>query len=184
MSNRLLTDTCAAIKLAALGDKLFEKGALPGGDLILHPKLFQETRKWPKDKKELYANELSILAKIRATSGLVKSGSEVQAQIALIDMTQEELGRSIGRTDKELLAAILLDEDMGLVTNDGAFFAVASEGFSIDSFCAEDILIEAINHSVVTVEEAQALLERWEVTGDSVLNSAKSALKAAGLRID
>lgn len=70
MNVRLLTDTCAAIKLLIFGEKLFQKGALPSGNLILHPRVFNETARWESNRKLQFKAELETMAKIKATTGL------------------------------------------------------------------------------------------------------------------
>src|SRR4051812_25202800 len=67
---RLLTDTCAAMKLFAFGNKLFQPGVLKSGDLVIHARVFNETRKWPPYKKQKYQSELKVLATVRATPNL------------------------------------------------------------------------------------------------------------------
>ena len=49
---QLLSDTCSVIKLLAPGFDFFRPGVLSIGDLIVHPLLHTEVRKWDRVKKE------------------------------------------------------------------------------------------------------------------------------------
>jgi hypothetical protein len=169
MRHRLLTDTCAALKLAAFGEALFKPNSLPRGDLILHPLVFSETKKWHPTKKLQFEPEFKVLSLVRSTPGLVTDKKKVQAQVVIIDMTQQNLGTSIGRVDKELLAAILIDGEMGLVSNDAAFCEVASDGFGLEVVTAEEILLEAMDANLITLAAAQEAVKRWEQTNSSTL---------------
>ena len=183
MPSRFLADTCAALKIAALGEKIFKAGALPLGDLILHPLLFQETKKWPPERKKKFDNEFSVLAKIRHTPNLLPPAKDLEAHLEVIDMTQDAVGRSIGRVDKNILAAVLYDGEMGLVTNDISLYIVASEGFSVETFSAEEIVCEAIAAQLITLAEAQAAVERWYQTGDGVARGHLKRLQEIGLKL-
>lgn len=156
---RLLTDTCAAIKLAAFGDKLFKPGALSNGDLILHPRVFNETRKWPPYKKEKYKNELALLGAIKATPGLRPPPDEIETLETIIFSTMDEIGSPIGSADREQLVAAI-HAKAEIVTNDGPFTEVA-EALEVAVHTAERIVIEAHTQSVLTKTEVIAARKVW-----------------------
>jgi hypothetical protein len=183
MPTRLLADTCAALKIAALGEKVFKAGALPLGDLILHPLLFQETKKWPEERRKNFSAEFAILAKVRATPNLQPPAKELEVHLEVIDMTQDAVGRSIGRVDKNILAAVLFDGEMGLVTNDGSLYVVASEGLSVETYMAEDIVCESVSARLVTLAEAQAAINRWHQTGDGIARGQAKQLQEIGIKL-
>jgi len=157
---RLLTDTCAAIKLVAFGDKLFKPGILSNGDLILHPRVFNETRKWPPYKKEKYKAELALLATIKATSGLRPSVDEIETLETIIFSTMDEIGSPIGAADREQLVAAI-HAKAEIVTNDGPFTEVA-EALEVVVHTAERIVIEAHTQTVLTKAEVISARKTWE----------------------
>jgi hypothetical protein len=67
---RLIADTCAALKLLGAGEIFFKDGARPIGKLVLHPRLFNETKRWTPAKKKKYQAELALAGKIRAAAGI------------------------------------------------------------------------------------------------------------------
>ena len=69
---KLITDTCSVIKLLTFGSKLFQEGLIPLGDLVIHSRVFRETKKWPQEKKIKYEKELSLLPKIKNNSHISK----------------------------------------------------------------------------------------------------------------
>ena len=156
---RLLTDTCAAIKLVAFGSKLFDPGVLKNGDLVLHPRVFNETRKWPPYKKEKYKEELAELAKIKATTGLRPTADEAETLNTIIFSTMDEIGSPIGAADREQLVAVI-HAKAELVTNDTPFAKVA-EALDVVVHTAETIVIEAHMQAVVTKDEVKAALAIW-----------------------
>lgn len=157
---RLLTDTCAAIKLVAFGDKLFKSGVLSNGDLVLHPRVFNETKKWPPYKKEKYKVELAQLAQIKATTGLRPPADEFDILESLIFSTMDEIGSPIGAADREQLASAIHAKSE-IVTNDTPFTDVA-EALEVIVHTAERIVIEAHSQSIVTKEEVIAARLIWE----------------------
>lgn len=157
---RLLTDTCAAIKLVAFGDKLFKAGVLSNGDLILHPRVFNETRKWPPYKKEKYKSELAMLASIKATSGLRPPAGEIETLETIIFSTMDEIGSPIGAADREQLVAAI-HAKAEIVTNDGPFTEVA-EALDVVVHTAERIVIEAHGQAVLGKEEIRIARSTWE----------------------
>lgn len=157
---RILTDTCAAIKLLAFGDKLFKSGVLTNGDLVLHPRVFNETRKWPPYKKEKYKVELAQLTQIKATTGLRPPSDEFEIIESLIFSTMDEIGSPIGSADREQLASAIHSKSE-IVTNDTPFTDVA-EALEIVVHTAERIVIEAHSQSVITKMEIIAARKTWE----------------------
>jgi hypothetical protein len=156
---RLLTDTCAAIKLVAFGDKLFKAGLLTNGDLVLHPRVFNETRKWLPDKKEKYKRELELLLKIKATAGLKPPTDEAETLNSIIFSTMDELGSPIGAADREQLIAAIYSK-AEVVTNDAPFSKVA-EALDVVVHTAERIVIEAHTQNVITKAEVIAARATW-----------------------
>lgn len=157
---RLLTDTCAAIKLAAFGDKLFKPGVLSNGDLALHPRVFNETRKWPPYKKEKYKSELALLATVKATPRLRPPSDEIETLETIIFSTMDEIGFPIGAADREqLVAAIYAKAE--IITNDGPFTEVA-EALEVAVHTAERIAIEAHTQAVLSKAEVTAARKVWE----------------------
>jgi hypothetical protein len=181
MRQRLLADTCSALKLAAFGKLLFETNALPKGDLIPHPSLFRETSKWPESRKNKHKEQFSVLNEVRSTPGLANDGRKIQAQIGIIEMTQEELGLSIGRVDKEILAAVLSNENVSLVTNDRALSEIAETGFTLEVANAEEIIIEALDAGAITTEQARTAVAKWFHSGDTIANSAVHVFRERGI---
>lgn len=162
---RLLTDTCAAIKLLAFEDKLFKAGVLSNGDLILHPRVFNETKRWPSYKKEKYKQELECLGKIRATSGLRPSTpDETERLEAIIIATMDEIGSPIGSADRDQLCSAIYCE-AEIVTNDSPFARVA-EALEVNVHSAERIVIEAYSQSVINREDLIAARKRWAENGE------------------
>lgn len=160
MPQRLLTDTCSALKLLALGDHLFKPGVFPLGDLIIHPRVLNETRRWDETRKTKYAKELAALSKIKATTDLRPPPKSQQRQQLIIERTIEELGLSVGRADVEQLVSAM-HFDMMLVTNDEGF-ANAAVALDVVVHTAEQILIEALKAKVVTKAEARNCMEHWK----------------------
>jgi hypothetical protein len=157
--SRLLTDTCSALKLLAL-EKLFKPGSLPLGDLILHPRVFNETKRWDAAYKSKYKDELESMGRIRATTDLRPPDKSFQRHRMVIQRTIDEQGVSVGRADVEQLASVI-HFDLKLVTNDRPFSEVAV-ALDVEVFTAEQILIEAVREKTVTIDEAKLALKRWE----------------------
>lgn len=157
---RLLTDTCSAIKLLALGNKLFAPNALSRGDLIIHPRVFNETRKWPSYKKTKYNAELTLLNSIRSTPNLRPANpNEVENLQTIITATMEQIGLSIGSADiDQLTSAIYVKAE--IVTNDAPFAEVA-EALDVSVHTAERILIEAYEQGVITKNELIVAEKKW-----------------------
>ena len=123
---RLLTDTCSAMKLLAFGDTLFRAGTLTKGDLLIHPRVFNETRRWPQFKKSKYKTELELLGKIRATPNLRPSSQNETDRLELIILaTMDNVGISIGSADRDQLASAIHFRAAEIVTNDKPFADVA-----------------------------------------------------------
>lgn len=157
---RLLTDTCAAMKLFALGDKLFKPGILKSGDLIIHPRVFNETKKWVPWKKEKYRAELKILAQIRSTPGLrPPDPKRVVTLQTIISATIDEIGTPIGAADRDQLISAI-HSSAAIVTNDSTFAEVA-EALDVAIYTAESIVIEAHAQNVVTKEEVRSARSKW-----------------------
>ena len=183
MPSRLLADTCAALKLAALGEKIFKAGLLASGDLILHPLLFQETKKWTPERKKRFDKEFAVLAKVSFAVNLRPPKEKLEAMLEAISMAQDAVGRRIGRVDSEILAAVLCDGNMGLVTNDIALGIVAEDGLAVAVSMAEDIICEALVAGCVTTQEVEALLKRWQSTGDTLAPGYDKKLGELGVKI-
>lgn len=157
---RLLTDTCSAMKLLKFGEKLFKSGILKSGDLVIHPRVFNETNRWPKWKKDKYKNELETLAKIRATPGLrPNSPQQIQRLQDVIFATMESLGTSIGSADRDQLVSAI-HAKIGIVTNDAPFAEVA-EALDVDVFTAEQMVVEAFAAKQLTKEEVRDARTHW-----------------------
>lgn len=163
---RLLTDTCAALKLAAFGITLFESGKLTSGDLVLHPIVFTETKKWLPFKKEKYKAELAILAKVRATPALRPPNEQLETLETIIHSTMDELGLSIGKADREQLASAIHSK-IHLVTNDQPFAQVA-EALEVNVYSAEKITVEAFSEAVVTKADVIAARARWKTNNEKL----------------
>jgi len=164
---RLLTDTCSAMKLLAIGDKLFKAGVLKGGDLVLHPRVFAETRKWPVFKKEKYKDELFILHKMKQPTGLrPPSRAEAERLESIVVATMDELERPIGSADRDQIAAAIFG-DSEIVTNDDAFAEVA-EALDITAHIAEEIVIAAHEEGVLSKEEVAVIRKKWQQNGEKV----------------
>ena len=178
---RLLTDTCSALKLAALGISIFQKGTLPSGDLILHPALFRETKKWKPARKALYKTEFSILAQVKAEPNLRSSGHDLDVQVEIVQLTAEVLGKTIGKVDREKLGTVLLHDDIELVTNDLSMQAVAEE-LDVTTYTAESIICEAVSAGIISLPDAQAALNQWKKNGDNINEADRPALLQIGLK--
>ena len=162
---RLLSDTCAALKLVAFGDKLFKPGVLSNGDLVLHPRIFNETKKWPPYKKKKYENELAQLLKIKSTPGLKPpTQDEADSLNSIIFSTMDEIGSPIGAADREkIVSAIYCKAE--IVTNDAPFTKVA-EALEVTVHTAERIVIEAHSQNVLTKAEVVLSLKKWAENGE------------------
>lgn len=159
MSQRLLADTCAAIKLLSLGNTLFQKGVLPSGSLILHPCVFRETKKWGSEKKAKYQQELADMNKIGLTAGIQQTDRKSESTRKLIEATRDQKELVVGRADiDQLISAVRLGLD--IVTNDGPFTDLAIE-FEVNVLTAEQILIEAVSVGAITKVQAQDALNKW-----------------------
>lgn len=183
MPSRLLADTCAALKLATLGEKIFKQGLLASGDLILHPLLFQETKKWAPERRKRFDKEFAILAKISFTVNLRPSKEKLEAMLEAISMAQDAVNRRIGRVDSEILAAAAYDGNMGLVTNDVALAVVAEDGLAIPVSTAEDIICEALRAGCVTTQEVEEVVKRWRITGDGISSTYEKEFVALGVNV-
>lgn len=181
MKQRLLTDLCAAIKLAACGDKLFKSGVLTSGDLILHPILFQEIKRWRPETKKTYEYEINILQAVRAAANLRLTQKELDPQLEIIEMSFSK-SSLLSRADKEQLATALFHDDLSLVTNDKALFD-AAESLEVVAWRAEDIICEAIENESMTVEEVQKMIEHWAKNGDFTDGRCADALRKLGIKV-
>jgi len=156
---RLLTDTCSLMKLLAAGDKLFASKALQIGDLVVHPVVFNETRKWHKTKKEKYKNELSTLNEVKSTSGIRVSGTLKSINEKTIRLTADEIEKAIGNADIEKISSAMV-HGMSLITNDGPMAEIA-EILEIEVWTAEQIVIEALECKVLSKSEVESLIKLW-----------------------
>lgn len=172
---RLLTDTCAALKLLAI-EKIFTPGTLAKGDLVIHPCVFSETRLLPKEKREKYKSELGALQRVRATPGLKPPARELEAQLSIIKMTSDQIDASLSNADAEQLAAVVYDGDMDLITNDQPLAKVA-EYFEVDTYSAEAILCEALANAALTPEEASGVVRYWIANNEPISRSDKAILR-------
>lgn len=160
MAQRIICDTCSAIKLAYFGSLLFIPNTLQLGDLVLHQQVFVEMRRWNQSKKEKYKNEIKMLAKIQATSGLRADRRKEEAQEVIIQKTRDFLNLSVGRGDITQLVAILI-HDLQLVTNDDPFRFLA-EAMEIRVFEAELIVFEGLEQKVLSTEQVRNAVDYWE----------------------
>lgn len=156
---KLLTDTCSLMKLLAAGEKLFEESSLEAGCLLVHPVVFNETRRWHKTKKKKYKSELDLLNKIKSTSGIRVSGHIKIINEKLIYQTADNLEKIIGSADAEQISSAM-NHDMCLVTNDGPMSDVAS-ALEVEVWTAEQVLVEAIRSKVIFKNEANKLVNLW-----------------------
>ena len=161
---RLITDTCAAIKLVAFGDKLFRPGVLKNGDLVLHPRVFNETRRWPPYKKAKYKTELDQLQKIKAAVGLKPPADEVESLSTIISSVMDEMGTSIGSADREQLISAVFN-NAEIVTNDMPFTEVA-EAMDVTVHTAERIVIDACTQGVISKAEVKVARALWVKNGE------------------
>lgn len=170
---RLLTDTCAAIKLVAFGEKLFKSGILKNGDLVLHPRVFNETRKWPPFKKDKYKSELECLAKIKASPGMKpQTRDETENLNAIIYATMDEISSPIGSADREQLASAIYCK-AEIVTNDAPFTRVA-EALDVTVHTAEGIVLEAFSQNVITKTEIAVARKIWAANGEKAPTPAEN----------
>ena len=170
---RLLTDTCAAIKLVTFGNKLFASGVLKRGDLVLHPRVFNETKKWPKFKKDLYKSELALFGQIRAAVGLRPPQADIDILETLIFSSMDELGLPIGAADREQLVAAIHNQ-AEIVTNDGPFTGVA-EAMDVAVHTAEQIVIEAHAQGVLTKTEIVEAKAKWAKNDEKAPSASDKA---------
>src|SRR5262245_19504990 len=92
---RVITDTCSALKLLGISKTIFETGRLKLGDLVLHPRLFNETKRWGKSKKERYKTELALAADLRAASNIVVQEPDRSRIDVAIKATRDECNLSV-----------------------------------------------------------------------------------------
>ena len=162
---KLITDTCSVIKLLAFGTKLFQKGLIPLGDLVIHSRVFRETRKWPREKKEKYKKELGLLSKTRTThKPLSVSQKDYQVQESIIKAVRDEHSFSVGSGDIEQLISALI-HDHGIVTDDGHFKYLA-EIMEIPSFDADDIVIKARDAGILNDQDITMAKKLWDKNGE------------------
>jgi hypothetical protein len=169
--------------LLALDVKLFLKGALSQGDLIIHPEVWAETKRWPRHKKQKYKSELELLQKqLSFAAGQRVPPNEQESYFKLIDISQSECIYSLGYSDKVQLASVLHFEDLSLITNDGPLQEVA-DTFDKRVYNAEQILLEALNETVITLPEAQTTVTKWQQNNEPIKRKNIPALKGAGLKL-
>jgi len=164
MKKRIICDTCSAIKLASFQQKLFTSGALSQGDVVLHPAVFAEIRKWKPVKKEKYKEQISELNKANSKQNLRPSKDDFETQEIVVKATRDSLGLSVGRADIEQLVSAVF-HDLDLITNDSPFGELA-EAFDITVYEAEETVLDAINQMVLTVSEVQSAVNDWEANGE------------------
>ena len=164
--NRLITDACSALKLLGIGEALFKKGVLKLGDLIIHPRFFQETKKWHKDdpRRTKYAEEFKLASKIRAEPNITADHDTQTIIGQTVRATKDHIGLSAGGADIEQLISCIHFE-LDLVTNDDGFSKLAI-AFEVTTYTAEKILVEAISDAVITKNEAIAVLRKWKQNGE------------------
>ena len=179
---RVIADTCSALKLLAVGRVLFELGQLSLGDLVLHPRLFNETKRWDADKQLRYAPELKLAGEIRATAGIAVGDPDRSRIEIAIKATRDACNLSVGQADIEQLTS-LIHFDLKLVTNDRQF-AELTRMFEIEVYSAEAILLEAINDGVITKEEAIKALHKWRANGERPMAKVlESSFRQLGISI-
>ncbi len=159
----LLTDLCAALKLAALGEAFFTS-QIGQKTLAIHPVLFEELSKWDRERQDKWEPKITLLRKIGATKEIEISKEALDAQRAVVWLSTHEDARLLSPPDQDQLATAL-ELDIGLVTNDDPLFNVADD-FELDVCTAEQLLGHAIDRKAATTEQVTAALTRWKETGD------------------
>lgn len=126
----------------------------------LHPRVFNETRKWPPFKKEKYKEELELMNKIRATPNLRPTTADEMARLeVLIKAVLDEIGKPIGAADREQIASAI-HCSAEIITNDEPFTKVA-ESLDVEVHTAERVVLEAFYQKVITKTEVITARERW-----------------------
>lgn len=161
---RVITDTCSALKLLSVGKIIFEPGRLSLGDLVLHPRLFNETRRWDSARKERYKSELALAAQLRAAPGIAVHEPDRSRIDVAIKATRDECSLSVGQADIDQLTSVI-HFDFKLVTNDRQL-AELSQAFDVEVHSAEAVLLEAIEEGVLTKAEGIEALRRWRDNGE------------------
>lgn len=164
MPKRLLTDTCSALKLLALGDKLFQACGLPLGDLIIHPRVIRETNKWDAARRAKYREEFAVLQKLPIAADVVPAQKSLDRQRLIIETTIDEEGLSVGKADIDQLASVICFH-LGLVTNDQPFADVASI-LDVEVFTAEKVVAEALRTNILARDEVKKAQVRWKTNGE------------------
>ena len=159
MKKRIICDTCSAIKLAQFGAEFFSIN-FGSGKIVLHPTLFAEMGKWPKDKKIKYANQIKVLTEVRAEPGLRVDGKAFATQEIIIKATRDALGLSVGKADIDQLISVLA-HDLDLITNDAPFMKLA-ENFEVNVFEAEEIILEAFQKKAIDRKQLESAIETWQ----------------------
>ncbi len=164
MKPSLITDTCSLMKLLYFGDLFFRSNFLSRGTLIIHPVVYNETRKWPPIVKDKFAKELAILERLSATPNLNPSEEDARYNRIVIQRLIDESGLNVGRADiTQLMAA--LHCQYALITNDGPLTQIASS-LDINIFEAEEIALEALIEEKITASSLQDAINYWDEHGE------------------
>ena len=158
-SARLIADTCSALKLLAAGDKLFCPGVLGLGDIVIHQRFFNETKRWRLDRRDKYKNELALAARIKAAAGLSVPALEKGDIEFVLKCTVDEFNLSVGAADMSQLTSALHHKLM-IITNDEHFSQLTTK-MEVNVFTAEDILLEAFQEHLLSLKDVSAILTLW-----------------------
>lgn len=165
---KLITDTCSAIKLLAFGDKLFRPGVIQSGDLVIHSRVFRETSKWDKTKKQKYKVELALLAQIgNKGQSFAVPRSDSDAYLEILKATIEANSLSVGPGDMEQLISAIYHQHH-IITDDGHFNKLVGI-MDIGIFDAEDIVLEAKELNVLTQAEINQAKILWKKNNEKML---------------
>ncbi len=166
MKKRLLADTCSAIKLATFGDRCFQKGKLSRGDIVVHPLVQRQIKGFHPDKKKRLSQELAALKSIRAEPNLTQSGDVFSGIQETIRLMEDQLNIPIGRDDRQLIATALFYDDMAIITNDYKTLTPVAVSLEVTLLTAEDIVVEAVNDGLISIEEAMDGISHWNEIGE------------------
>ncbi|MBM4252744.1 MAG: hypothetical protein FJ146_12285 [Deltaproteobacteria bacterium] len=180
---QLLSDTCSVIKLLAPGLDLFRPGLLTVGDLVVHPLLHQEVKKWCKEKKQRLKVEIDRIKAMRAPPGIRLDKLALDAQCAIIRLVEVHLDLDIGHKDREYLATVLCNDQMELVTNDVASLGAVAKELDVNIRCAEEILVIAHREGVVSKKLMNATISHWLAIREIPSRKGRAILAMAGFRI-
>lgn len=164
MKPSLITDTCSLMKLLYFGDLFFRSNFLSRGTLVIHPVVYNETRKWPPIVKNKFAKELAALDGLSATPNLNPNEEDARYYKTIIQKLLDHNGLNVGRADiTQLMAA--LHCQYALITNDGPLTHLASS-LDVSIFEAEEMALEALIEEKITASSLQDAVNYWDERGE------------------